>query len=418
MAVLENTRFEGTLTRNGMSISVSFDVAIDNRGVLQLSVDPLPISAHSITSDFWQHQRRVANLNLVGQAANGSMFSSDRFFFTSYSHSTQLCVGGTCSDATLEIPLSSSVEKPQLIWRVRQLRTFRHLERQTSHGTIVAAGAEPGDDRQALTGWIAIEAPGGVDQSWWATADHLVEHVGRIMSLASGTYLRPYIEQRLEGASNRIRVLRRSNTADPFMPPFHFLNLESILQYACNTYPDKYQRMRNLDGALQWLLAPAHYDEGRLVSAMTALENIVNADPGSNSAIMKNGAFKKIAKIVRELLKENGAPALMLSKVPELNRLALADSLSSYINKYSIVVDDFPENSMQALIKARNNIIHKGYYFDDDIAEQTDIWNHIIVARELATRILLSALGFKGNYFSHLHNDRQLSFPDCRLVTA
>ena len=61
--------------------------------------------------------------------------------------------------------------------------------------------------------------------------------------------------------------------------------------------------------------------------------------------------------------------------------------------------------------------MHRGLYFEADDPDQVDVWEHIIVPKELAIRILLKALRFEGSYFSALHESKQLSFPSCRPLS-
>jgi hypothetical protein len=53
---------------------------------------------------------------------------------------------------------------------------------------------------------------------------------------------------------------------------------------------------------------------------------------------------------------------------------------------------------------ARNAVVHRGHYYDDDTnaAENENLWEHILVTREVVVRFILTALGYKGRYISFL----------------
>jgi len=150
---------------------------------------------------------------------------------------------------------------------------------------------------------------------------------------------------------------------------------------------------------------------------MTALENTLeSAYPEKTNQIAPRAIFKKFEKAVRALIKQRGFPQALREKLPELNRPYLLEKITKYINDREIVIDDFPKNALKEIIKARNAIVHQGIYFDYVNPTQVDVWEHVMVARELVVRIFLKVLRFEGNYFSLLHEGKQLRFPSCRVV--
>lgn len=421
MSMMPTTRFDGQLAGYGETISVIFDAHVDNRGVLQLRFDPLPISSPALfLARDVAGSRRVTYWNLTGNGAIGESFRSEKFYVSSFGHRSgpdglgTVEIEGSCSMAEVLRPMEQDVPKAQLVWRVRQFNTHRHLHRDMPTGRLLIAGHEPAEDQQAITGHLAIvETDTPANPAWWADAERQLEHVTRVLSLACGTYLRPYVEQRIQGRTNTLRIYGRSDAAKPFLPPFHFLHLEPIFNHACDSFQDRYSAFRALDAALQWLLTPAHYDEMRLFTSMTALENLLEIDTRTQRTILKPTAFKKIATALRVHLVELGVPQTMLAKLPELNRPSFADQLAAFFVARNLVIDDFPEDAIAAAISARNAIVHRGIYFDEARGPQTDLWDHIITARELVIRALLSALGFQGAYFSQLHGNKQIMFPTC-----
>ena len=367
-------------------------------------------------------ETRLWKLHGIGPA--GEVISSEDFAITGYRNQVrpeggETTLKGQCFEAEI-VEKYSKPSIPQFRWGFRRFRSFSGMRQEIVEGGLLFAGGAPPDpdDSQILTGSIAVKADQPeVPASWWEEIETRVDHVRRVLSLASGVYLQPYIEDRLEGTEHRLRIFRRGKTPQPFLSPFHFLDLEPIFETACASSPEIRARFLELDSALRWLLAPGHYDETRLLGPMTALENIVEQSyPSNKHPLVKRNLFEKFAKGVRALVREMELPDEILAKVPELNRANFIDKVRRYVDEQEIVIADFPNGGLEPVIKARNVVVHTGIYLDDR-PDRIDLWDHILVARELVIRILLDALKFEGNYFSALHGDEQVRFPSCRRLT-
>ncbi|NGO51077.1 hypothetical protein [Allomesorhizobium camelthorni] len=78
---------------------------------------------------------------------------------------------------------------------------------------------------------------------------------------------------------------------------------------------------------------------------MSALENILDrCGLEEVDTFMGPSAFRHVARRVRALLTEMGAPVGMAGKVPELNRRTLGEKVMTLLRACRIVVDDMPEN--------------------------------------------------------------------------
>lgn len=416
-------RFEGSISGENFSMPIGFSAEVDGRGNLNIILDTLPTSRETFELQRGLSRGQETPLwKLHGVGPKGEILSSDDFTITGYRSSddasgSKTTLKGQCYEAEIVSTLSEPCT-PQFRWGFRRFRSFTGMRQQIEEGMLFAGGAPPDpNDSQILTGSIVVKSDQSeVPTSWWSAIEDRADHVRRVLSLASGVYLQPYIEDRLEGTEHRLRIFRRGKTPQPFLSPFHFLNLEPIFKSACQSPPDVRARFLELDSALRWLLAPGHYDESRLLGAMTALENIVEQTyPSNKNPLMKRSVFEKFAKAVRALMREMALPDAALAKVPELNRANFIDKVMRYVSEHGIVVADFPNGGLDPVIKARNVVVHTGIYFNDTPG-QIDLWDHILVARELVIRILLDALKFEGNYFSALHGDEQLRFPSCRRL--
>ena len=424
MNFVECIRFNGNLIGCGERVPVVFDMQVDRCGKLNLHFEPLTSRAGMRIINWPRPGRNVEYLDLEGTSSTGEQLYSDSFYMTSFESSSDVTEGttikffGRCAQAKLLRGMQAPSPHKQLIWYLRQFETFGPMRRDTAFGRVRASGAQPSDNSKHLTGHIAIEAPDDTDEGWWEQSDKLLDHITRVLSLARGTYLRPIVERRVQGSTDIFKVSELDLGENPFLSPFHPQNLQPIFDCACDSFAELAVVMKSLDPAIQWLLAPASYDEIRLISAMTALENIVEAAyPEKKTRIVPRGTFDKFAKAVRTVIRERGLPQALQLKLPELNRPPLIDKLTRYVDERGIIIADFAQNALEELIKARDVIVHRGLYFEADDPDQVDVWEHIIVPKELAIRILLKALRFEGSYFSALHEGKQLSFPSCRPLS-
>lgn len=421
MPFFEPTRFEGWLSGHGSSVPLGFSASIDDLGRLQLELDRIPFSreAMALHADL-PTGSPVDLIMLTGENEAGQIFRSDSFFIAHSSHGSQqgreLSYQGHCEEAELELPASPDDRdrRDARIWLVRQLRTFSRIARDTPLGHVVVGGPRQADDAQEPNGFLAIYRPQGeADETWWPQSERFLTHLARVLSFACDTYLRPVIEERYTSQSVTVRIARHGRASVPFMPPFHELHMEPIFGCACDSYFGRHDEIEQLDAAIRWLTAPVAYEESRLLNAMSAIENILDRCGLTEIAdLMTKSAFKGVAKKVRDLLEELGAPATMSQKVPELNRRPFNDKVEALLAARGIVTRDMPAGWLAAIIRLRNRIVHTGLAADS-ADDEPGTFGHTIWAREIAFRIILERLGFEGGYRSWLHHDEQHRFPEC-----
>ena len=426
MPFFETTRFQGALSGHGHSVPIGFDLTVDDLGILQLTLDRMPFSREAYALHV--HQRPGASVDLIrleGRSGAGHAFHSDSFHIAQFSHGSEagreLSYQGDCYDAQLELPPSDDgdEQRDSRVWLVRQFRIFRRIARDTLLGRVVIGGPRQERDAQDPNGFLAItRRDGDANDDWWAESERFLTHVARVLSFACDTYLHPVIEQRFHPGGTTVRIVRQGRASPPFLAPFHELHMEPIFACACDSYFERHGEVEELDAAIRWLTAPVAYDESWLVNAMSALENILDrCGLEQVDAFMGASAFKRVARQVRELLRETGVPEGMEGKVAELNRRSLSEKVEVLIRARSIATGDMPENWLATVIRQRNIIVHTGVSGDAG-EHEPDTLDHTIWVRELVTRIILERLGFVGAYRSWLHHNEQYHFPECVPMEA
>ena len=78
-------------------------------------------------------------------------------------------------------------------------------------------------------------------------------------------------------------------------------------------------------------------------------------------------------------------------KMPDLNRKTLLKKLNIIIQRWSVTMHGIKESDILAAKKARDLIVHQGYY---DHNRGEELWVHITIVREIVVRIILTVLGF------------------------
>lgn len=424
--MFEPTKFQGQLTDGQSALDVAFTATIDNTGALGLAFETQMRSRETAILHGEGEGRSVKYLRLEARAKDGAAFASDSFYIThwgSRSDETGSVIEfrGGCAQAQITRKLDKPVTFHQLTWFVRRLTGFGRPSRSTPLGDVyLLAESQKAENPQRLTGSIGLQGQGAAPDGWFDEADEALAHVARVMSFATGIVLRPYVERRVDGDAERVTITQRADTPEPLLEPFVFLNQEPIFAHACAMDADARARFKTLDGAVSWLLAPGYYDEIRLISAMTALENLVDELGSDDAAFLAKGrAWDRFASAVRALIKEHDMPEAMRNKVAELKRRSFIEKLDLLLEQLDVARHDIAPEAVTAMIGARNTVVHTGVYFDPGKADQADLWDHLLLARELVTRILLAALKFEGNYFAPLYSPQeQLRFPSCQPLTA
>jgi hypothetical protein len=162
------------------------------------------------------------------------------------------------------------------------------------------------------------------------------------------------------------------------------------------------------------------YNEVRLVAAMTSLENLVDSNLTKDEALVQpRSAFDKMKRALRTVVEEHMAGSGLVDaeqvadeiadKFIDLNRRPFRRKLAILAARWGVPLDDISESQMMGAINARNSVVHRGQYLPE--CPDADLWGHMIVARELVVRFLLTAIGFRGNYLSYLGVCHRAKFP-------
>jgi hypothetical protein len=429
----EPKSFVGELSLDHDASAVSFRVGIDANGEIELEFDPISLNNQTkfILLGWDRDRSQITYFSLKGVAEDGTRFETSHLSFTSlgkYSDAsgTRMTPDGSCSKAVITYKLMKPAEKPALRVRVKGFKTFGSHHAECVLGKVGISGQYEFDDPNTVTGSIAIEAatPPEDVAAWHAEADRLVEHIRRIMSLASATMLQAPIFEFFDGDTLAVTAWSQTKSSTSAFPIFHFLDHDPIFKAAIKSFFDPPFPVNRLFFAIEWFAMDASYNEVRLVAAMTALENLIDSNvKEAEELILPKREFEKIRRILLKIIRacvakwaSGGEDAMteLNEKLVELNRRSLLRKLKLLADRWNVPLDGISTESLRAAKQARDRVVHRGQYYEDAKADDDDLWTHVTVIREVTVRFLLTAIRFKGRYHSYIGGYHDAEFPPTR----
>jgi len=417
--ILRPMTFSGTMTLGADSASVTSEVTVSGSGELTLKFIDLPMNQE--TRFILLHAAgtaRETDFRFVGTSADDRTLSTDSLYFSQIQHGGTMNLTGKCSRATIKAKLNEPQTTHTIRYFLRAFQAFRGFERTTTLGRVVMGGDHAVKDFTKTTGQLALAAADGLSFLDAATAKDartLLDHVLLIMSFASGSYLRAPIRETYAGDFVETEILNLSKGEAPSLPPQHYLNLDGIFGAAVDSY-GQIGAYNGLDIAIEWLLMPTTYNEIRLIKGMVALENLVSKSGGHAEMLIDSAAKDSLRAVVKEWLKTANLTETqdreILAKINEAGRTSLESNIRALLEKWAIPLNNLPESALRGVVRARNNIVHRGIYYGDD-PDVVPLWTHVTVVHEILTRIVLTAVKYAGPYYSYIGGYHQRRFPAC-----
>ncbi len=421
----EFVTFSGTIARGDVVAPIRFRVRFGADGELRFRVYPLRMTRESMAlqSDWAAKDSNKSPLLKVSAISSGGIrFESDGIVIKGTStpfrgghHYVTLKLNYT--SATFTKDQDNGDAPPTIRWTLRGFESFPAVEGECALGKVVWAGRYPERSQDKVSGTASIEAAGPVANTaqWVAEAERLFEHMRLVMSLAMSRQVDyPVRDTWVEGQWRREAFSqtksRRSNAH-----LFHPMVLQPVFDAALSSHFDPPFPASGLNYAIEWLTMYATYSEMRLTNAITALEHLANAnmsegdrhylDPKSFDAFSKR--LRDFATTDLPILTEDRDEAFtkaamemrteMKSKLQDLNRRPLLDRILMLARRWNVPLDGLAEKDLRPAIPARNAIVHHGYYYKPGQAKQgqRDLWDHVLIIRELAIRFVLTAIGYR-----------------------
>ncbi|MFZ6798163.1 hypothetical protein [Undibacterium sp. Di24W] len=427
--------FTGEISLGDNRTAINFQARIDETGEVEYQFERMTLN-NQLRFIYHTHDNqgsRFEQFSLRGLSEGGVQLETDNLIFTAMNSSFGELEGdwfqptASSSVSNFSAPLSIISDLPMMTSRLRGFQGFYPLTVECALGTISMIGPKELDNPQLVSGALQIKAtksPSDVLE-WKVKADALLDHVRRVMSFSSSAILSAPIRE-FYGASD-VEIIAYSQTTQSVSPMriTHFLNQQPFFEAAVTSFFCPPIQVKNLFYAIEWFAMDAKFNEVRLINAMTVIENLVasNLDESTSQILPKN-EFKKAKTVLRDAYTEfinfkysaNGELTKKLvknfdEKLNDLNRCSIIDKLNALIQQWKVPLDGISDKQIEAAKKARDLIVHRGHYYDEDGHPKGELWDHFTLIRELVVRILFTALGYRGQYISYVGGTKHVNFP-------
>lgn len=424
-------RFRGTLAIDEDSMPVRFRARIGADGEAEIDIPAFRLTKETwfVKSKWNADRRHVPEFRLAGESDTGLRFETDSLTITSLQTRVLGRTGrnnakakGECGAAAFSKTREEVTDRPVLKLHLKGFECFPALHATCPLGKVMVAGATKLETADRLSGFIHLEAPptredGG---SWRAEAEPLLEHLRRFLSFAASMTLQAPLLEFGHGFTYRAEIISQTKQERPVMRVFHKLDQQDLLEAAVTAWFDPPVAASDLAFAIEWFAMPTTYAEVRLVNAMTALENLIDTNlPADDKEIEPGNAFKPTRRALRRVLAEclvrwaperaEAVQAELGAKLLDLNRRSLFDKLQRLAARWQVPLDGISEAQIRAAIVQRNAIVHQGRHREAD--DTDDLWDHMTIIREIVVRFLMSAIGYRGRYISHVGGYHFAHFP-------
>jgi hypothetical protein len=442
--LLDLKNCSGQLCWHENSLNINFDLSVAKDGSIKLTVKDIPFGKDVPWLDELIHKkaRYFELLQLKGYDVEGDLITSDSVALTYHGEriddeagSSWMCLEATCMQFGLDSAKPLNYEKgAELLLKYRLLgfKCFGRLSGNTDIGSIKVAGSTKIKNYDEVTGVLTIKKQPEQNfdlAKWIERCDKSVRSILDILSLANGRYI-DWTSRSIFHNKVWVSILfigpRRAGK--PFQPLFDYLNLQPILNLALTNYLDELKQKTGIDVAIEWFLIKSTHTEVQFLTAITALEHLIYIYAGrkEREKIFQNKTFEKIirpqvnAALDRtlDLLLENEEDTVKResyldmvkaakNKVAEINRYPFKDNLRKFLKEYKVPLDGIDQN-IEPAIDVRHKIVHRGIYISGESTQSVN--DHLVILRELLTRIFLALLKYNGEYQSFLNGQEDKNF--------
>ena len=435
--------FTGTIARDDIVVPIRFRVRFGLDGELRFRVYPLPMTSEAMDLRTERTtSNKMASYKVSAVSAAGTQFESDGIILTgtgtkSTDTSDYVTLQFAYTKATFTRARDDAGKPPAVRWHLRGFEAFPALHGACDLGDVSLAGNYPANKPEQVSGVATImaKAPVAAAAAWLAEAERLFQHLRAIMSLAMARQI-DYPTRDVWADGKWVRTAySQTRSRRTYAHVFHPMQLQPVFEAALASHAAPPIVAKGLNYAVEWLTLPVTYSEMRLTNAMTALEHLTAANlTAADQTFLPKKPFEAFAKRLREVAAAELAAAFpdaddqqaaaleamraaFPGKMQDLNRLPLHARVMRLAELWGVPLQDFDEADIRAAINARNSIIHRGYYYEPERGsrEQVDLWDHLLLMREVAIRFVLTLIGYRGTYLSFRGGQHDVAFPPAEV---
>lgn len=415
-AVLKKKRYRGNLVVGEDAIAVRFSLSARADCRLRFEFDAVDGGSFvRLAKTMGKPGQAIEHFAVDANSKAGDRITSDTLSLAAYRHNHKgHLIEVNYLSVTVTNVMKEMAPKPILKLWFRGFSSFRNSPVETPLGTLAVWGATKGSSSaDEMSGCVTITAPSATPGAdWIIQADQFLRHMHQGLAFAHGARLQTPRLDHAEGNTFTATFYAGSGNRQEFAVQ-HSLDHDPIIAALVRRYFDQGPVPEVVWIGLRWMQSGTSVDEVRFLTAMTALETIIESQlPEKRGTIVPKAKFKivrqKLIDVVdhdRDLTSDQRE--IFRERVKGINQKPLSAKIDAVFDHYRISRRDFPLETIVSLVRLRNTIVHTGVLPDD-----VDIWDWIILVRELITRILLSEIGFKGRYCCYVGGWHDRDFPD------
>ncbi|MCP4676994.1 MAG: hypothetical protein GY854_16040 [Deltaproteobacteria bacterium] len=281
-------------------------------------------------------------------------------------------------------------------------------------GEFQSSASPKAEEAKDKFGQITIERDMPDDLTGWlADCDALVNRVLEIVSLAQGRWLEPvarnlYVDSKQVARRLRPREMRKHQIAHLL----HHLEPEPIFHLALKTYTPQLAAETGLGVALSWMLSDASYTEHRMLHFLVAFESLVSHFGAKTAGAVEKRIYRTAVRpaldSALEALVADGvigaaSAGVLKARLASTNYPTFFEKFEQLIGHYGVPVEDLRPDLREVVVKCRNDLVHRGLLAQDERGK-AELHRLCDLAEELLKRIVLTILGYEGQYISPLYN--------------
>ena len=122
--------------------------------------------------------------------------------------------------------------------------------------------------------------------------------------------------------------------------------------------------------------------------------------PQTETTILPKPEFQDIAKALKAALNEISLDAepkeILASKISGMNTRSIFHKIEAMKHHYKLSDDVFSKKTVRQLMGIRNKVTHSGL-----VPEGVDLWQNILIIREMIVMIIFAEIGYSGPYESY-----------------
>lgn len=428
--IMEPKSFTGTLSKDDDKFELIFSIYVEISGEAVISFNRFPLNASTrfISENFYKAGTHFEKFSLNGISPDSATFKCNDLIITSlesvYSNeATTICPVAHYSLATIIMPCEGAI-LPVLSWRLKGFQCFRPLSAETDLGTVEMIGLKDADGKNEVSGHIkviALNAPRNLDV-WRELAAKLCDHLRHVMSFAANADLAfPIIEFSNQGQVE-VKLYSRGKQQKSVWPPFNWLDLFGIFQCTVRSHFQAEFEVNNLFFAIQWFNMHGTYREANLISSMTVLENLIDSNlPEKDRFLLNDKTYEALRKKLSDVVKyevnkwtedeeeRKKFVAELNSRFSDLKRRSLIEKLYLLAKRWGVRLDDIERTRISEAKSARDQVVHRGHYIPSSKVTG-NLHDHVLTARELVVRFILTALNFEGRYCTYIDGQHSREF--------